>query len=576
MNWLPISSNKIEQKSITKVRDLIDRIKLFKSCFNEGEKGISWDGTIEMYNGNPDKKENYDYSIDVQIKGRTSNNKKLNDKTRFSVERVDLENYLKKDGTILIVCLFKRDSELFKIYYISLLPYNIRMILKSNDSLKIKLDLKEIKDANDFEKICRNFKIDREIQKKIPDNIFDQKQLKNETGSISKFFVWDNDFNNFNPKDLIGEWKYFYTSDKNGNTIDVKYGMLSSLLESIEGVASDKDKTIIYDDIKIVTDFNGNKVIWGNAFTFDLNEKKFNYSISGTLLERVKQLEFIKKVLLDKVVCINDFEIGIKECEKNIEKIEKLLNRYLNIYNFFEVHCLDLNIDFDDWKDEDLNKLEFWINAIEKEIPIGLKSEISLMGSVKIKDIRLSIFANIREDKKFDIYSLWNNHKKRKYFFKYQNDMKTENIYLVLNDEAYISDDINILEMKESFKNKKITDDEYFLMNMQLLEVLKAYDKNKNKKLLEYANFLANILLEKDANSEVFYINYAQILKRENKLKTEHIKKLIEIKNNSSDVQIKLCCNLLIDNKNEVDFWVEKLNSSTLEEFKKFPIAIYL
>ena len=55
------SKNKVEQKAITKVRNLIDDIEYFTYSFKEMDKNISWDGTIEMYNGNIDKKENYDY-----------------------------------------------------------------------------------------------------------------------------------------------------------------------------------------------------------------------------------------------------------------------------------------------------------------------------------------------------------------------------------------------------------------------------------------------------------------------------------------------------------------------------------
>ena len=95
------SKSKIEQKAITKVRDLIDKIEFFKHDLKDTDKNISWDGTVEMYNGNTDIKENYDYTIDVQVKGRTTNNKKFSSKYRFPLDKIDLENYLKKDGTIL-------------------------------------------------------------------------------------------------------------------------------------------------------------------------------------------------------------------------------------------------------------------------------------------------------------------------------------------------------------------------------------------------------------------------------------------------------------------------------------------
>ena len=55
---MPKSKSKIEQKAITKVRDLIDKIEFFKHDLKDTDKNISWDGTVEMYNGNTDIKEN--------------------------------------------------------------------------------------------------------------------------------------------------------------------------------------------------------------------------------------------------------------------------------------------------------------------------------------------------------------------------------------------------------------------------------------------------------------------------------------------------------------------------------------
>ena len=236
------SKSKIEQKAITKVRDLIDKIEFFKHDLKDTDKNISWDGTVEMYNGNTDIKENYDYTIDVQVKGRTTNNKKFSSKYRFPLDKIDLENYLKKDGTILIVCIFKKDENDYRLYYSNLLPYNIRAYLKEFSSNTIKINMKEIKDAEHFENICRNFKLDKEIQKGIKENIFNEDNLYSKDGKISKFYTWEKDTQNFNPQTLVGTWKYIYTLDKNGYTVNVSYGILSNLIESLNVKIYNKNK----------------------------------------------------------------------------------------------------------------------------------------------------------------------------------------------------------------------------------------------------------------------------------------------------------------------------------------------
>ena len=93
-----MSKTKIEQKAITKIRDIIDSIELFTYHFNEMDKDISWDGNINMYHENIDKKENFDSSIDVQIKGRTTPNK--NQLHHSSGEKISCGDRGKKEKPI--------------------------------------------------------------------------------------------------------------------------------------------------------------------------------------------------------------------------------------------------------------------------------------------------------------------------------------------------------------------------------------------------------------------------------------------------------------------------------------------
>ena len=256
------SKNKVEQKAITKVRELVDEIEYFTYSFKEMDKNISWDGTIEMYNGNVDMKANYDYTIDVQVKGRTTNNKEFNSKYRFQLDKIDLENYLKKDGTILIACIFNKDGNKHKLYYINLLPYNIRNILKQYTSNKIKVDMREIKNSDEFEIVCRNFKLDKEMQKGIKASIFNEDNLNSSDGKVTKFYTWNRNYKEFEPQSLVGTWKYIYTLDKNGYTIDVNYGMLYNVVQTIKAKIYSRDKEIEFSDVKLETSIEGNKILF--------------------------------------------------------------------------------------------------------------------------------------------------------------------------------------------------------------------------------------------------------------------------------------------------------------------------
>lgn len=439
--------------------------------------------------------------------------------------------------------------------------------------------MKEIKGSEHFENICRNFKLDKEIQKGIKSNIFDEDNLYSTDGKISKFYIWDKDSQNFNPQSLVGSWKYIYTLDKNGYTVNVSYGILSNLIESLNVKIYNKNKELVFDDVKLETTVDGKKIFFGKAFTIDFANKKFNIKISGTLNDRIKQLEFIDKAFINSGFLINDFEFNIKPNRTEQNRFEEILKKYKKLKNFFIKHNVNKEINFDNWEDKDFNKLEKWMNAIENGTLIKLNSNISMIGSIDIKDIKLSIFATKEKNGEFKINSIWNNNMESKYYFQYgesKDSLKTQIIYLALNSQAYESDDINFKEMKSCFGNKILSEDEYILLNFQLLEVLKAYDITKITNLLEYSKYLSEILLKHEPNSPVYYINYAQILKRENKLSEQEYKKLIELRDNNSSQEIKICCNLLLDNKAEANILIKAVDTKSLEEFKKYPIAIYI
>ena len=576
-----ISSKKTEQRAITKVNELIDKIDSADGHIQSNDKSISWDGTIDFYNGNIDKKDNFQFSIDVQIKGRTTNNKRLQEKSYFNLSTADMKNFLKKDGTILLMCLFKKNSKEFKVYYSSLLPYDINKYLK-NDILSdtIRVKMKEVKDAYHLEHLCRNFQLDKEMQKKMNQNMFDQENLTVENGKVARFSIWDKDPRNFSPQKLVGMSKYIYTVDEHEYPISISFVQIYNIVENLDAFISDKEKSIIYHNIKLETKVDGQIAYFGNSFNFDLTNHKFNIKIRGSLFERIKDLQFIDKAFINSGFLINDSNFMFEPSKEEVSEFKALLKQYEELKQILLKHNINKDLKFDEWEDKDFNRLNVWLNAIENKVPLNIKSDISLLGSIAIKDLRLSILAIINKNGSFDMESLWNNVDYKKYFFMYKRGEKeasTNNLYLVLNSEAYLSDDINFNEMRKVFENCSLNEDEFEFLNSQVLEIIKAYDINKNIELLSYAKHLLKLLLEDNPEShDIYYINYCQILKREEKLTEREIKELINIKTKSDNVEIQLCCNLLINSRHETDILIKQLDIQTLEEFKRYPISIYL
>lgn len=101
------SSKKTEKIAVNKIEDYINRIDNMNCSIKVDDTGISWDGEIHLYDGNIDKKTNYVCAIKTQVKGRKVKLKRLPDKQKFELDKSDLENYLKEDGTLFLAFCIK-------------------------------------------------------------------------------------------------------------------------------------------------------------------------------------------------------------------------------------------------------------------------------------------------------------------------------------------------------------------------------------------------------------------------------------------------------------------------------------
>lgn len=577
-----ISTKKTEKTALNKIENLLDELETFDYNFVADNTGISWDGYIDLYHGNIDDKGNFDTRIDAQIKGRTTNIKKLQDKWKFDIDKKDLENYNKIDGTLFLAVRFLKNGD-FKIYYKSLLPKNITDLLKeqSNAKNEIKVTLKEVKNALDLERICRNFSLDKETQKKLSKEIFDHNALSIENQKLGTFSTWHR--GKFNPLTILGEEKFIYVLDENENIIDVEYAEIKEVVQGLNLTVRNKNGIIYYSTVNHSVELLGSqKLIFGKAFSLSDKPQKFSIHLSGTLKERIKQLNFIKDITKDNGFFIEDHYITLKMKVNNIEKYNKIYDTYLKINNFCQKHNIKKDINIDTWSNKDINDLLIWIDAIDNNEKINIEEwDCSMLGSIQIKDIRFSIFAEKLENNSFRVYSIWNDDRKNHYQFRYGEDdeeaIYTKKFFSILNEQAYLSDDVDINEMEKYYEENPLEDREETLLNFQVLELLKAFDVNQNLKLLDYAKFILEKISVFNGMSDVVRVNFLQTEKRLRNLNEGEISELIEIRNRHNDNKFfKISTNLLIGNLLEAKIIYNSLSEEERNSFGEYPISKFL
>ena len=133
-------TRKIESTAVQAVRNLIQQCDTLHHNIDEEDKHPVVDGTIELYSGTPQIKENLVGEVTVQVKGTT---RKMSPNKRgfikYSMDVVDLRRFLDVFHGVMLFCVAVEKDGLApkQVYYANLLPYELNKILsKAGDTQK--------------------------------------------------------------------------------------------------------------------------------------------------------------------------------------------------------------------------------------------------------------------------------------------------------------------------------------------------------------------------------------------------------------------------------------------------------
>jgi len=135
------STTKIEQNAVNEVRNFVDATDCLRSYLKDNDRTPLWDGSVFVYHGEPDKKENLVGTVKAQIKGTEV--KVLQSKEQHRIERHELEIYMKEGGLFFFVVeMQESDIRQRRIFYKKLTPVYIQALLdqKATKSIDIPLD----------------------------------------------------------------------------------------------------------------------------------------------------------------------------------------------------------------------------------------------------------------------------------------------------------------------------------------------------------------------------------------------------------------------------------------------------
>ena len=162
-------SKKIEDAAMRAVEEYFSHSNRVDTFIVSNDKEPSWDGSLYLYNSTVEfnkshKKDDLHSRIPTQVKGQSVQSF-YGSEIHFSLNKSDLNNYLKDGGAVIFVAHIKKTLE-SKLYYCILLPYDLKKILnKKNDKKKFRITLKDINQytASEFEAKLFQFTTDKEL-----------------------------------------------------------------------------------------------------------------------------------------------------------------------------------------------------------------------------------------------------------------------------------------------------------------------------------------------------------------------------------------------------------------------------
>jgi len=590
-----MSKNKVEENAVIEVRNVMKKSdKILSKNIEEGDKEQSTDGFLSIYLDNPDKKISFLNNIDVQVKGRTSKNLPTAKNINFQMEIQDLENYKKLGGCIVFYVAFTKNLQDFNIYVKTLLPYEINMILqngkKSKDGKKtsIKFKMLDKDDYLELERICYQFLQDKDKQYSYKERNYTLQDLKSENGKLEiGWFVPKN--YEANTKDMFDEDKFMYFIPDGFERVKIPVGMGKIHLvgfqinnETIE--IGNKEYQVNIEMEKIQSD-----TIYkiGNSIIYNETKEHIDINLAGSFNMMDNEIEIVEDFIKYKKITLGNKTIEVEGKDFSIVYIQidyiRKLQKICKVLNIQE----DIFIDFRD-KESVKNIYLLEQGIINKKLIDFQCPHDTFVSMLKIFNKNIAIFAKKKDDaNSYEVMDLFEElmNENTVIYFEIESSKEVLNIkpkFMIFQQSKFVGFENSILTsaniinkyndllstLKQFEKNSTNED----ILNSFELELIKAYDKQKDLRILNFAKKINEFLINIQGKNNVNVINYYQIEYRKRNLTQEEMQELVLFKNSTNENMIKAGICILLNYKLEYEMLYNNFNDETKHFFKTLPI----
>lgn len=579
-----ISNSKIERLAVGAVTNLANSPNsLLIPNIPVGDKGISFDGDIDVLKDHSESVESLLGKVPVQVKGKLVKSFS-NDTIKYSLELKHFQNYYNSNGVVLFVVEVLNHGET-KVYYKQLLPTELRKILKEYGEIKNQkqrvIELRPLTETT-IDIVCRRFLSETKKQSTIliENNPFSEKdyssfELTSLTYNPGSTSIFEHDF--------------------------TLYGITGSLHVPLESIRIEAVKQGIEDIVSIdgkeyelyieFTKTNAEYVLYiekSLEIKFKEGSSKYSFVLLrlDSLATQLKLIPFFlaflrgtnidfKNIGLSLHIASNTSE-WIEALEQLQENLEKLRTLYKNL-------GVPEQLPFNDKPGnvtQLVDKIEFLIRLVNEPDFCKMKLEegenLARFITYSLDDVMFIFYyslgklANAFSDRFIESDTR----------VEIEGESYPHSPYIMFTVDALANgSNINLEIIKQSFSQIDPFAHEVVFNNTNqfCLMCISAYDITKNIELLKLARDIYDKAIESklpEMTKTIISINKHQINKRLNgSLNGEEIADLIRIKNKFHDnIEILFCTSVLLGSKVEGDFYFNKFDLDQKEFYEGLPI----
>lgn len=567
------SNGTIEHISINNLENTILKCNKLQTFISSNDKTPSWDGEVFIYGSSKKIKSNLIGKANVQVKGKWRKDiTKIVKEISYQISVDDLKNYKDNGGTIFFVVYCNYQN--FSIFYTSLLPIDIEELLKNKEhqkSISVKLGLFPMDNSDEifnvFYEFYENSKKQHQISHKIINNfsrgILDSERY-NLVMSYSNLKLQTKEEM---MKHILTHPTYSYIHD-NELGIDSVYKKIN--FDTIVEECPEEicvDGKVLFNRLHYEYDKNGlSKIKIGKYIYLDIHNKKFHFSVAKTLLEQIKNLQYIEHVMQnnDNVIKIDNSKLMLSH-----DNIKKILFNLMDIQNALKKMHVKKDLVLEELTANERNKLIAFSKSIlyGEEIPYYIPDD-GQIGIFECNNINLLISCERAHNGKYIIHDFFSSDSKCKNKEKIDEYLKWVS-YGDYFDNFEINNVFSTIEAlnKDGRANEAIND--------TVILLIINFDSSKNKNLLILGSrLLENILktVEDTDSNYIYKINLLQIFKRQRNLTNEENIYLVDLKQRKKDKFCKICCDILLENYREAEIEIKTLSTKEKNDLGKLPI----